>query len=47
MCLFMCLLQKNILFPVCPNKTSFDITDFPKKSTTSYHFTLSHLYIHS
>jgi hypothetical protein len=28
----MCLLQKNILSPVCPSKTSFDTNDFPKKT---------------
>ena len=27
----LCLLQENILSPLCPRKTSFDITDFSKK----------------
>jgi hypothetical protein len=32
---FICLLEPNILSPVCPSKTSFDITDFPKKPQVS------------
>ena len=28
---FPCLIQQNILSPVCPSKPSFDITNFPKK----------------
>ena len=32
---FTCLLQQDILSPVCPSKTSFDITNFPKKLEVS------------
>ena len=31
----LCLLQQNILTPVCPSKPSFDITDFANKPEVS------------
>jgi hypothetical protein len=38
-CPLICLLQQNIVSPVCPSKTLYDITEFPKKleiSTSLY-----------
>lgn len=37
--LLMCSLYQNILLPVCPSKTSFEITNFPMKVPLQYpHF---------
>jgi hypothetical protein len=34
-CPLMCLVQHNILLPVCLSRTSYDITEFPKKPENS------------